>query len=68
MFNFSEWVMSGIIDGYKKGLTPFSKVTELTANFLLKGIITQDQANSIALECPLFTNDTNTEEAPIEEV
>lgn len=28
MFVFAEWVVAGIIDGYKKGLTPFSKVTE----------------------------------------
>lgn len=53
MFNFSEWVVSGIIDGFNKGLTPFSKVTELTANYLTKGIITQEQAEHIAVACPL---------------
>ena len=53
MFNFSEWVVAGIIDGYKNGLTPFSKVTELTTNYLTKGVITQEQANRIALECPI---------------
>lgn len=52
MFIFAEWVVAGIIDGYKKGLTPFAKVTELTANYLTKGIINQEQANQIALECP----------------
>ena len=53
MFDFSGWVVSGIIDGYKKGLTPFAKVTELTANYLIKGIITQAQADAIMLECPM---------------
>lgn len=52
MFNFSEWVVAGIIDGYNKGLTPFSKVTELTTNYLTKGVITQEQANKIAEACP----------------
>jgi hypothetical protein len=52
MFNFSEWVVAGIIDGFNKGLTPFSKVTELTANYLVKGIITQEQAEKIAVACP----------------
>ena len=52
MFNFSNWVVEGIIDGYKTGLTPFSKVTELTANYLTKGIITQAQAEQIAIACP----------------
>lgn len=52
MFNFSKWVVEGIIDGYKSGLTPFAKVTELTANYLTKGIITQEQAEQIAIVCP----------------
>jgi hypothetical protein len=52
MFNFSEWVVSGIIDGYKTGITPFARVAEMTTNYLLKGIITQEQADKIALECP----------------
>jgi hypothetical protein len=57
MFNFSEWVKAGIIDGFKNGLTPFSKVTELTANYLAKGIITQEQAENIAAECPIPTTE-----------
>ena len=57
MFNFSEWVVSGIVDGFKKGLTPFSKVTELTANYLSKGIISQSQAEAIAQACPLPTEE-----------
>jgi hypothetical protein len=52
MFNFSEWVVKGVIDGYRTRLTPFAKVTELTANYLAKGIITQEQAESIAVACP----------------
>lgn len=52
MFNYSNWVIAGIVDGYKKGLTPFSKVTELTTNYLTKGIITQEQAEQVALMCP----------------
>lgn len=62
MFDFSKWVVSGVIDGYKNGLTPFSKVTELTANYLSKGIITQTQADYIAEQCPApeMSDDTNT--------
>ena len=55
MYDFSNWVVSGIIDGYKNGYTPFSKVTELTANYLIKGIITQAQADEIVLKCPAPT-------------
>ncbi len=52
MFNFSEWLKMGIIDGYKKGLTPFVKVTELTAAYLSKGFITETQAEEIMTVCP----------------
>lgn len=52
MFNFSEWLKAGIIDGYKKGYTPFVKVTEMTAVYLSKGFITEGQAEEIVTECP----------------
>ena len=52
MFNFSEWLKAGIIDGYKKGYTPFVKVTEMTAAYLSKGFITDAQAEEIATACP----------------
>ncbi len=57
MFNFSEWLKAGIIDGYKKGHTPFVKVTEMTAAYLSKGFITEEQAGEIALACPAPLND-----------
>lgn len=52
MFNLSEWLKAGIIDGYKKGYTPFSRVTELTANYMLKSLITEEQVKEIAAACP----------------
>lgn len=58
MFDFSKWLVSGIIDGYKKGETPFSKVAELTANYYSKGMISQEQAEEIALNCPAPINET----------
>ena len=58
MFDFSKWLVSGIVEGYKKGETPFSKVTELTATYYSKGLISQEQAQEIALNCPAPTNET----------
>lgn len=43
MFDFSEWLKAGIIDGYHKGHTPF---------VLAKGFITNAQANEIGEACP----------------
>ena len=41
MFNFSEWLKAGIIDGYKMGHTPFVRVTEMTATYLSKDLLTK---------------------------
>ena len=61
MLDLSKWLVSGIIDGFKKGFTPFSKVTELTANYLSKGLISQSQVEQIVAEIPA----PNTEESEI---
>ena len=53
MFYLSQWLKAGIIDGYKKGHTPFVKVTEMTASYLLKGLITEEQAQEIAEAVPV---------------
>lgn len=53
MFNFSQWLKSGIIDGYKKGLTPFSKVTEITATYYSKGFLSEEQIQEIMNSCPV---------------
>lgn len=58
MFDFSKWLVSGIVEGYKKGETPFSKVTELTAAYYSKGLISQEQAEKIALNCPAPTTES----------
>lgn len=53
MFDFSEWLKAGIVDGFKKGYTPFVKVTELTAAYLSKGFITEAQAQEIMNAIPV---------------
>ena len=62
MFNFSEWLKAGIIDGYKKGHTPFSKVTELTAAYFSKGLINEMQVEEIGNNCPIPTGEIENEE------
>lgn len=61
MFNFSEWVITGIINGYETGEMSFAKTTELTANYLAKGIITQAQAEEVGVKCPAPIEWTETE-------
>ena len=62
MFNLSEWLVKGIIDGFKRGLTPFARVTELTAAYVSKGLITKEQAEQIAIACPMLVDTEESEE------
>lgn len=52
MFDYTGWLIAGIIDGYKTGERSFSRTTELTDDYLEAGKITQAQANEIGMACP----------------
>jgi hypothetical protein len=52
MFDYSGWLIAGIISGYKTGEVSFCKTTERTDKYLELGKITQAQAIEIAIACP----------------
>ena len=52
MLEYSEWAIDGLIDGYKKGEYTYSSVSKLTTNYLINGIITQEQADKVKDACP----------------
>ena len=77
MFDYTGWLIAGIIDGYKTGERSFSRTTKLTDDYLEAGKITQAQAEEIAMACPQPSYEPEQEEviepeiaepeAPIEE-
>ncbi len=52
MFDYTGWLIAGIIDGYKTGERSFSRTTKITDDYLEAGKITQAQAIEIAIACP----------------
>ena len=52
MFDYSGWLIAGIISGYKTGEASFFKTTKITDDYLEQGKITQAQAIEIAIACP----------------
>lgn len=48
MFELSDWLVAGIIDGYRTGSFAFARITEITAAYLSKGLISAAQAQEIA--------------------
>lgn len=50
-FNLSEWLVAGIIDGYKTNAIPFCETTNRVAMYLSKNLISSEQAEVIALAC-----------------
>ena len=67
MFDYTGWLIAGVIDGYKTGERSFSRTTELTDNYLEKGKITQAQAIEIAIACPEPSVEPETDETVVEE-
>ena len=72
MFDYSGWLIAGIISGYKTGEASFFKTTKLTDDYLEAGKITQAQAEEIAMACPQPSYESEQEEVtepetPIEE-
>lgn len=71
MFDYTGWLIAGIIDGYKTGERSFSRTTKLTDDYLEAGKITQAQAEEIAMACPQPSYEPEEEvtepETPIED-
>ena len=64
MFDYTGWLIAGIIEGYKTGERSFSRTTKLTDDYLEAGKITQAQAEEIAMACPQPSYESET---PIED-
>ena len=52
MFILSGWLVEGLKAGYSDKTFSFARITELTAGYLSRGLISDAQAEDIALHCP----------------
>ena len=70
-FNYAEWLMAGVIDGYKTGAITFCETTDRAERYKTNGSITQAQANEIGMACPkpeeVIEEVIEETESPIEE-
>ena len=51
MFDFKEWLKSGLIDGYKQGSFSMPYIITMTANYIAAGMLTNEDAAEIAAFC-----------------
>lgn len=51
MFDFKEWLKSGLIDGYKQGSFSMPYIITMTANYIVAGMLTQSDAAEIQAVC-----------------
>ena len=51
MFDFKTWLKTGLTDGYKQGSFSMPHVTAMTANYIMSGMLTQQDAAEIAAAC-----------------
>lgn len=70
-FILSEWLMAGIIDGYKTRALPFCETTDRVAKYLSKNLISTEEAIEVGMACPkpeeVIEEVIEETEAPIEE-
>lgn len=69
-FILSEWLMAGIIDGYKTRALPFCETTDRVAKYLSKNLISTEEAIEVGMACPQPIVEPETpviEETPIED-
>ncbi len=50
-FDFKLWLKTGLIDGYKQSSFSMPHVTTMTANYIMAGMLTNEDAAEIAAAC-----------------
>ena len=56
-FDFKSWLKTGLIDGYKQSSFSMPHVTTMTANYIMAGMLTNEDAAEIAEACAEFRRD-----------
>lgn len=52
MFDLKEWVKGGLIQGYASGEFSRPGVITMTANYIIRGLLTEADAAEIDAACP----------------
>ena len=63
MFDLKEWVKSGLIQGYESGEFSRPGIITMTANYIIRGLLTEADAAEIDAACP----EPEQLETPVEE-
>lgn len=68
MFNLKEWVVTGLVDGYKQGSFSMPHITTMAANYIVAGILTTQDAAEIAAQCQAWDEQQALTEQQPEEI
>lgn len=63
MFDFKSWLIKGLVDGYKQGFFSMPHVTTMTANYIVSGFLTNDDAENINTQCTAWDEEKAATEA-----
>ena len=67
MFDYSGWVMGGVISGFKNGEISYCETTDRAERYKANGTLTQAQVEEIAMACPQPSIEPETDETVVEE-
>lgn len=51
MFNLNEWIKDGLKNGYREGIFSLPYITTMTANYIVAGLLVEQDAQEIAEAC-----------------
>ena len=64
MFNLSEWIKAGLKNGYREGVFSMPYITTMTANYIVAGLLVEQDAQEIAEACAAWDKEQAAAQQP----
>lgn len=64
MFNLNEWIKDGLKNGYREGVFSMPHITTMTANYIVAGLLVEQDAQEIAETCAAWDKEQAAAQQP----
>lgn len=64
MFNLNEWIKDGLKNGYREGIFSLPYITTMTANYIVAGLLVEQDAQEIAEACAAWDEEQAAAQQP----
>ena len=64
MFDLQEWIKDGLKNGYREGVFSMPYITTMTANYIVAGLLVEQDAQEIAEACAAWDKEQAAAQQP----